>query len=396
MRILLYSGKGGVGKTTVAAATGVHLAKQGYKTLVLSTDPSHSLSDSFQTELTSSPTRIDTNLWGEEVDVIDMLVENWQTIQDYIASVMKASMAEDLVAEEAAILPGMDELMGLWEIYRLNERDEYDCLIVDSAPTGQVLRLLSLPEVARWWIQKIFPIERKIAKAFRTVKKDRIMDIPIPDDQVYTSVQEFFNNVGELRNLLIDREQTSIRIVVNPERMVIEESQRAFTYLNLYEYPVDCIVANRLIPDSVDDAYFRDWKTAQKGYLEKIQESFAPLPILKAELMSGEVVGQERLEEMASLLYKDSDPFSVYYQDYPQRIVQENGYYVLTLQLPFAHRDDVQLHEKGDQLIVRIGNLKREIFLPRVLAMAELSHAKFENHQLRIYFEKGGSHDGET
>jgi len=338
MRVILFTGKGGVGKTTIAAATATRAAELGHKTLVISTDAAHSLGDSFDRQLGNSPTKISGNLWAQEISVLEEIAQNWKTIQEYMASFFRSTGLDDILAEEMAVLPGMDELFGLFHIHKANRSGKYDCLIVDCAPTGQTLRLLSFPEVARWWMQKIFPVERKVAKTLRAMKKRTILSIPIPEDIVYASIQKLFDDIGALNDLLAEPKTTSVRVVLNPEKIILEETQRAYTYLNLYGYPVDCVIANRILPDEVKDSYFSGWRKAQKLYMEKVESAFSPLPILKSKLMRSEIVGGKLLAQLGRDIYGGDDPVRVYYEGSPQRIIKEDDGYVMVLKLPFVKK----------------------------------------------------------
>jgi arsenite-transporting ATPase len=389
MRVILFTGKGGVGKTTIAAASAMRAAELGHKTLVVSTDAAHSLGDSFEVRLQNSPTEIAGNLWAQEVNVLDEIATNWKTVQEYMATFFKSHGVDDILAEEMAVLPGMDELFGLLHIHRARKSRQYDCVIIDCAPTGQTLRLLSLPEVARWWMQKIFPIERKVAKTLRSMKKRTILTIPIPDDSVYASIQELFDSIGALKELLADPKQTSVRIVLNPEKIILEETQRAYTYLNLYGYPVDCVIANRILPDEVTDSYFSGWHKSQQKYMDKIESVFSPLPVLKSKLMRSEIVGLKRLAQLGTDIYGSDDPANVLYDQKPQQVVKEADAYVLILRLPFVKKAELDILRNEDQLTVRIGNYRREILLPNTLSLLQLGKATLKADELRIAFVKG-------
>ncbi|MHC4282818.1 MAG: ArsA family ATPase [Planctomycetota bacterium] len=389
MRVILFTGKGGVGKTTIAAASAMRTAELGHKTLVVSTDAAHSLGDSFDVRLGNSPTKVADNLWAQEVNVLEEIAANWKTVQEYLASFFKSRGVDDILAEEMAVLPGMDELFGLLHLHRAKQSRQYDCIIVDCAPTGQTLRLLSLPEVSRWWMQKIFPVERKVAKTLRMMRKKTILTIPVPDDALYASIQELFDNIGALKELLAEPKKTSVRIVLNPEKIILEETQRAYTYLNLYGYPVDCVVANRILPEEVTDSYFSSWRKAQLKYMSKIESVFSPLPVLRSKLMRSEIIGTKRLSRLGKYIYNNDDPTKIYYDQRPQQVIKEQDGYVLVLQLPFVKKAGLDILRNEDQLTVRIGNYQREILLPATLSLLQIGKAKLESNELRIAFVKG-------
>jgi arsenite-transporting ATPase len=284
-----------------------------------------------------------------------------------------------------AILPGMEELAGLVHLINYHQQAEYDVIVVDCAPTGETLRLLSFPDVTRWWLHRIFPIQRTAARIARPVLK-RVTNLPFPEDEVFVALKELFTKLDRIREILTDAATCSVRLVLNPEKMVIKESQRTFTYLNLYGYATDLIICNRLIPQDVTDAYFSNWKDSQERYYALVEEAFSPLPILKAPLMEQEVVGMAMLERFADALYGDSDPTRVYFEGQRQDIRQEDGDYVLTLMLPFSRKEDIQLSQVGDELIVHVGNQKRNLILPRALAGLASEGAKLEGDRLTIRF----------
>jgi len=389
MRVILFTGKGGVGKTTVAAATATRAAELGHKTLVISTDAAHSLGDSFDMRLKNSPTRVGDNLWAQEINVLQEITENWKTIQKYMATFFRSTGIDDILAEEMAILPGIDELFGLFHVHKANRSGKYDCLVVDCAPTGQTLRLLSFPEVARWWMQKIFPVERKVAKTLRAMKKRTIMSIPIPEDSVYVSIQTLFDNIGALKELLSEPAITSVRIVLNPEKIILEETQRAYTYLNLYGYPVDCVIANRLLPDEVTDSYFCGWRKIQNKYMAKVESVFSPLPVLRSKLMRSEIVGRKPLAKLGWDIYGGQDPTDVYYEERPQRITKEDGSFVMVLRLPFVKKAELDILKNDNELTIQIGNYRREILLPNALSLLQVGKATLKANELKITFVKG-------
>ena len=385
MRALLYTGKGGVGKTTVAAATAVKSAELGYRTVVLSTDAAHSLADAFDVPLSGEPKLIAPNLWGQETEMSRTLKTYWSDIQDWMAALMAWRGMEEIIADEMAIVPGMEELANLLYIVNYYYSGDYDVIIVDCAPTGETLRLLSFPEHLRWWMEKLFPIGRTATSVVRPFVRP-FLNIPLPGEEVFQSAERLFEELVRMRALLTDPEKASVRIVVNPERMVIKEAQRTFTYLNLYGYTTDLIVCNRLIPEEVSDRYFDSWKESQTRHYQVIEECFAPLPILSVPLLEHEVVGMPMLRVMAQALYGDRDPAQLFYHGQAQDIEKEDGYYVLTLSLPFVTKSDVSLVRNGDELLVQVGSYRRNIILPRTLVGLVVEEAKFEDEGLRIRF----------
>lgn len=385
MRIILYTGKGGVGKTSVAAATALRCAELGHKTIVISTDPAHSLADSLDRPIGALPVKLDQNLWAQEVDIYHEVKEHWGVIQKYVMSLFSWRGMDEMVAEEMSIFPGMEELASLLLITRYYEAASYDCVIVDAAPTGETLRLLSFPEVSSWWLRNIFPFQRKVYQVVKPVIRP-FTDMPLPNDDMLETVKDFLEELEKMHKLLSDRSIASVRLVLNPEKMVIKETQRTFTYLNLYSYGVDLIVCNRLIPGSVTDSYFAQWKGIQSKYLQMVEEAFAPLPILKVPLFSQEVVGERMLRMMSKRLFDNSDPSAVFFQGRSHTIEKAKDGYVLTIPLPFAHKDELDLVRTGEDLFARVGKQRRNILLPRALIGLDIDGAKFENDSLKVRF----------
>lgn len=386
-RILLFTGKGGVGKTTIAATTALCAAKHGYKTVVISTDAAHSLGDSLDCQLGPEPLLISPNLWAQESNILYNIEKYWGTVKKWLAALMAWRGVDDIVAEEVAVLPGMEELANLLWVYHYEQRRDYDVIVIDCAPTGESLRLLTFPEVAQWWLNKLLPVGRKLVPIIYPIVH-RLTDMPLPDKEIFTAVDELFKELNGLRALLTNPQVTSIRLVLNPEKMVIREAQRTYTYLNLYGYPTDAVICNRLIPQSADGSYWQGWKSAQAEYLQFIEECFSPLPILKVPLLEREVVGVKMLEELGRLLYKEEDPTRILFEGKPMSIDHDNGSYVLALKLPFIAKGDVSLLRSGDELIVRIGNQRHSIFLPQVLLGYEAKGAKLDGGCLHIRFEE--------
>jgi arsenite-transporting ATPase len=385
IRIILYTGKGGVGKTSVSAATALRAARLGYRTLVMSTDSAHSLGDSFDLPVGGEVVPIADNLWAQELDVFKEIDRHWGTLEEYIKIVMAWRGVDDVLAEEMAVLPGMEELAGLVHLINYYEGHEYDAIIVDCAPTGETLRLLSFPDVMRWWLHRIFPIQRTAARIARPVLT-RVTDLPFPEDDVFEALKDLFERLDKMRAILTDADLSSVRLVVNAEKMVIKEAQRTFTYLNLYGYPSDLVVCNRLIPDDVTDAYFSAWKESQERHFSLVEEGFAPLPILTAPLMDQEVVGLEMLERFGAALYGDDDPTLVHFRGQTQEMREDDGDYLLTVLLPFTSKEEVSLSQLGDELLVHVGNHRRNVVLPRALVGLRSQSAKLEGDRLTIRF----------
>lgn len=393
MRVILMTGKGGVGKTSVAAATGLKCAELGYKTLVLSTDPAHSLADSFDIELGHEPKPVVNNLWGAELDALMELEGNWGAVKRYITEVLQARGLDGVQAEELAILPGMDEIFGLVRMKRHYDDGEFDVLIIDSAPTGTALRLLSLPEVSGWYMRRFYKPFQSMSAALRPLFEPifkPIAGFSLPTNEVMDAPYEFYQQIEALEKILTDNGQTSVRLVTNPEKMVIKESLRAHAYLSLYNVSTDLIIANRIIPDQVEDPFFRHWKENQTVYKQEIYENFHPLPVKEAPLFTEEMCGLQALERLKDTLYQqEEDPSQVYYKENTIRVVQEEGNYSLELYLPNIPKEQIKLNKTGDELNVRIGNHRRNLVLPQALASLQPSGAKMEEDYLKIKFAGG-------
>ena len=391
MRTILYTGKGGVGKTSVAAATALRAANSGRKVLVMSTDPAHSLSDAFDVEVGPGPREIAPGLWAQETDYTAMLEDSWAEIQAYISTVFEWQGANTLAAEELALLPGMDELFGLLMVRRHHREDDYDALIVDAAPTGETLKLLSLPDQMNWYVEKIFPIQRRAAKLVRPFANRARSLPPFPEDSVFAAGKRFYEAIAGVEEILTDRENASVRLVVNAEKMVIAEARRAYTYLNLYDYGVDAVVVNRLLPDEVSDPYFARWREAQTEHLQTIQSSFSPIPILRARLFDREMYGLEALDELAEDVFEGIEPLEMLIHGATHEIVKNGGGYDVILNLPLAEKEDVDLSKRGAELFVRVGGHKRNILLPDSLARLHAAGASIEGGRLAVRLRDGTS-----
>jgi arsenite/tail-anchored protein-transporting ATPase len=389
-RTILYTGKGGVGKTSVAAATARAVARRGLRTIVLSTDPAHSLSDSLETQLEGEPTPIGPNLWGQEVLAEREMERNWQAVQEWLGGLLSDRGIDRIVAEEMTVPPGLDELFSLLQIKSHRESEEFDVIVVDCAPTGETLRLLSFPDVARWWLEKVFPWERRIISAARPFAKT-FLDVQLPSSEVYADVQRLVLNLIAMNEILRDREQASIRLVMNPERMVVKEAQRTFTYLNLYGYLTDAVVVNRIFPSDVRDGYFSAWRTVQQEQIELVEQAFAPVPVLKAPFFEQEVIGAEMLDRLAEAVFAQNEPEALLYRDLTQELAMGNGTATLRLRIPFTDKASIELKKVGLELVVRVANHKRNIILPPALASYRPREAKFDAGALTVTFERSDS-----
>jgi arsenite-transporting ATPase len=385
MRVVLFTGKGGVGKTTVAAATAVRAASTGARTLIMSTDPAHSLGDSFEVEIGSAPTPIADRLWAQQIDAQERLEDNWREIQDYFIQLMNWAGTETIQAEELTVIPGLDEIFALIDVKTHVESGAYDLLVVDCAPTAETLRLLSLPEIMNWYIERIFPVERKVVRAVRPIVS-RMTTLPIAGDQVFEAIERLHRNLDDVKTILTDETVSSVRLVVNPEKMVIAEARRTYTYLGLFGYRVDAVVVNRIIPDEVNDPYFGKWKDIQAEHLVTVAESFEPVPILKARLFDREMMGVPLLGDMADEVYGSLDAASILFHDDPIRVRKTDAGYVLSMRLPFVSRDDMDIHRRGEELYVRVGSYKRNLILPQTLKRMSVMEANFAGDHLEIMF----------
>src|SRR5204862_1272789 len=323
-RTMLYTGKGGVGKTSVAAASARRCAAVGLRTVVLSTDPAHSLSDSLEEELGSAPTPCGDNLWGQEVQAQEEMERNWEAVQDWMGELLAERGVDRIAADELTVPPGMDELFSLLQIKRHHEAEEYDAIVVDCAPTGETLRLLSFPDVASWWLEKVFPIERRLMAAARPFART-LLDVSLPPERVFDDVERLVVNLVAMNSILRDRGATSIRLVMNPDRMVIREAMRTYTYLNLYGYLTDAVVVNRVFPDEVADGYFGAWAETHKRQMDEVRSAFSPVPILTAPYFEQEVIGPAMLDRLGDAVFGEQDAAALLFEELTQELVTDNG-----------------------------------------------------------------------
>ena len=385
MRVVLFTGKGGVGKTSVAAATAVRCAAAGYRTVVMSTDPAHSLGDSFDIELGAEATQVGTNLWAHEVSSLHEMQRHWAKLHEYAVEVFSTQGLDEVLADEVANPPGMDEVASLMWIKHYAQRAEHDVLIVDCAPTGETLQLLTFPDVAKWWLDKIYPWSRRAMRVARPVLQP-MMNMPLPSDEVYASLKDLLMDLDGMRKVLTDPEMTTVRIVLNLEKMVVKEAKRAYTYLSLFGYVTDAVIVNRLLPRELHDTLFQNWQRIHQRYQVEVEESFAGIPIFNVPLFDREVVGEEMLSLMAREIYGDEDPAQRFATSNPQRIDKDGSDYVLALKVPFVDKSAVDLSRHDGELYVTVGNYRREITLPRVLARRETAGASIEGGELKIRF----------
>ena len=394
-RILLYTGKGGVGKTSIAAATALLCADRGLRTIVLSTDIAHSLADAFEVPLGPEATKIAPNLHGQEPDVYYNIARYWATIQNYVSELFAWRGLDDVMAEEMTVLPGMDELGNLLWIADHVDSGKYDVIVVDAAPTGETLRLLSLPDASRWWIERIAPIGRRVSRLGRPML-ERVLGIPIPRDEVFAAAERLLDRLGEVHRLLSDPDQTSVRITLALDKLSVVEARRSFTYFHLFGYPSDMIIANRVLPADAGP-YFAKLHEAQQRYLPMVHQEFEPVPVRTVPQFDHEMTGVDQLREIGHALFGDGDPTAVHYRGQPYQVSREDGMYVLQVELPFTERRELHLSRRSDELVLQVGAWRRTLLLPRALIDAPTKGAKMTDGTLRIKFEapaKAGQRGG--
>lgn len=385
VRILVYTGKGGVGKTSVAAATAILSADRGLRTIVLSTDIAHSLADAFDIELGAEPSEIAPNLWAQEPDVYYNIGRYWRTIQNYVADLFAWHGLDEVLAEEMSVLPGMDELGNLLWIADHVDQGKFDVIVVDAAPTGETVRLLSLPEASRWWVERIAPIGKRVSRIGGPVLQ-RMLGVPMPREEVFKAAERLLRRLDQLHKLLADPDQSTVRVVLALEKMSIAEAQRSFTYFHLFGYPSDLVVANRVLPADPGGS-FNGLREIQQRYLPIVEQEFGPVPVRTIPMFDREMVGIKRLREVGKALFGDGDPAEILYRGRPYEVLKDGPGYVLKLELPFASKDEVRLSRTGDELVLHVGTWRRSLVLPRMLLDAPTQGAKMEGQTLRIRFD---------
>jgi arsenite-transporting ATPase len=386
-RTILYTGKGGVGKTSVAACTARGCAASGLRTLVISTDPAHSLSESLGCELGPEPTPAADRLWGQQVNAQDEMERHWSGVQEWLGEMFMDRGLDRISAEEMTVPPGMDELFSLLRLQSAYQSPDWDAIVVDCAPTGETLRMLSFPDVARWWINKVFPLERQILAAARPLARS-LLDIQLPGRAVFADIQRLSTNLIAMNDILRDRERCTVRLVMNPDKMVIGEAMRTFTYLNLYGYLTDAVIVNRIFPSEVGE-YFAGWRRVQEEHLELVESAFAPVPLLRAPYFDQEVIGPEMLDRLADALFGSEglDPAAILYDSLTQELLVTEDDARLRLTLPFARKGDISLKKIGLELVVGVDGYRRTIILPSALAAFQPTAATFEDGALEVRFD---------
>ncbi len=398
MRIILHTGKGGVGKTSIASATGVELARRGYKTLVMSVDPAHSVADSFDLgrrlmDLSAGqPTKIRSNLWIQEVDIQKEVQHHWKHVHGYVASLLNISGLNEIIAEELAIFPGMEEVSSLMYINQYIRDETFDVILLDCAPTAESLRFVSIPDTLQWYMDRLFSdtlftLERRVAKVMRPVI-NTFSPVPLPEDECFANIKTLYESLKGIDKILSNPKITTVRLVTTPEKVVLKETQRAFTFFCLYGLTVDAVIVNRLFPEDLRDDFFRGWKTTQERHMTSVGEFFSPVPIWRVPLFNNEILGFRELDRLSKSLYGLRDPSAVFYHESPYRFGKADGVYQLRLKLPFIESEDMDLFKHGDELILRIGGFKRHIALPHRMANLEPNGSKIVDGEVIITFHK--------
>ena len=390
MRILLFSGKGGVGKTSLAAATGLRLAELGYRTLVMSIDPAHSLADSFDldTDLfhsqTADPLAINDRLSILELNIQKEVKRHWQEISSYVISVLRTTGISEVEAEELAILPGMEELSAMMYINQYRRENRYDVVVLDAAPTAESMRFISMPTTLDWYMKHIFPFQRNLLKAVRPIA-NRVAPFELPTDNYFANIRALFEKLAGVNEIMEDPNTTSVRLVTNPEKMVLRETQRAFVYFSLHGLTVDTVIVNRVLSHEVKDTWFNEWHSSQDKVQREVEEYFAPVRVRRVPLFAHEVLGQQRLQEVGKVLYSEGeDPSAVTQTEKPYTFEKRDGRYEVRLRVPFATKSEIGLFKKGDELVVEIGTFRRHIGLPRSMATLVPSRARLESQVLTV------------
>lgn len=384
MRVILFTGKGGTGKTTCAAATAMKAAQNGIKTLVISTDPAHSLADSFDMKLGPEPVEIMQNLFAQELDIYYSMRKYWGNLRSVMLQMFHWQGIDKKLSEEMSALPGMEEASAFLWIEKYYEEKEFDLIVIDSAPTGETLTLLTLPQATKWWTTRMFPIPRLAVKTFGPMFD---MTTGIPVAKGYEELQEILLKLEKVHRLFSNPEVCTIRLVTTPEKMVIQEARRAFMYLQLYGFCVDSVIVNRIIPDMPEDKFFRKFMTKQEEYLAEIDTSFSPVPILKIEHFGEEIFGQEKLLMISEMLYHDISPTDILYTEKTFNVFETAFGYCVEIGVPFADISEIEIKIYSDEMVIDIGNRRRNIFLPKFLRFYEMHGYEKKEEKIVIRFE---------
>ncbi|MGH3319298.1 MAG: ArsA family ATPase [Streptosporangiaceae bacterium] len=391
MRVLLFTGKGGVGKTTAAAGTAVFAARRGLKTLVVSTDTAHSLADALDGAVGVEPTELAPGLFAEQIDVQRAFERSWREIQDYLLSVLDAAGVDPVEAEELTVLPGAEEVLALLEVRAQVGSGRFDLVAVDCAPTAETLRLLALPEALGWYVARVMPIERRVVGTLRPVL-DAVTGVPMPRGRVYDALERLHTDLAQVRSVLTDR-STSVRLLLTPEAVVVAEARRTLTSLSLYGYTVDAVIANRVFPAEGADTWRAGWVAAQRARLAEVDESFAPLSVYRSPYRATEPIGLTELLAFAEETYAGvTDPFAVPAVEEPVAVEHADGDYVLSLALPFAGHDGLDLARRGDELVITVGARRRVLALPNALRRRSVGEAALKDGRLRVRFTSRPGH----
>ena len=389
MRLIIYTGKGGVGKTSTSAATAYRLSELGYRTLLMSTDSAHSLGDSLDMDLGTDIKNVRPNLDALEIDIIHEMRTKWKEIQNYVAAFMLSQGMGEISAEEMAILPGMEMISALFYVNQFEDEGKYDVIVMDTAPTGETLRLLSFPDVTNWYLDKGFGMIKKLLHIARATV-GRVMDMPLPSDEVLESVGDIKDNMDRVKVLLEDPKRTTVRLVLNPEKMVIRETMRAYTYLCLYNKNVETLIVNRVLPQEAGEGgFFKEKLEEQRENMELIHHAFDPMEIKYCEMMRTELRGLDKLKLMADMIYGDEDPYKIYSDRSPMMFVTEKGVDKIVMKMPFVDSSKVELFRIDQSTVmVHVGSQKRNIQLPDALVHAQVIGADFKDDELVIKFKR--------
>ncbi|MBU5301070.1 ArsA family ATPase [Clostridium sporogenes] len=385
MRIILYTGKGGVGKTSIAAATACKIASSRKRVLVISTDQAHSLSDSFNIKLGNKALKIVDNLYGMEIDTVLENEKTWSNLKTYFKELLLFKTEENIESEELLVFPAFEELLSLIKIKEIHDKGEYDVLIVDCAPTGETMSLLKFPDIFKWWMEKIFPIKKKGIKVVKPIV-DATIKIPMPTDNTFDEIERLYEKVDELHKLMLDKEKVSLRIVTTPEKIVVKEAKRSFSYLHLFDYNVDAVIINKIFPQESIKGYFEKWDIIQKESIEEINNGFKGIAVLKLSLMNNELRKYSTLKSVGDIIYRDINPEEVLFTEKIFELKRDGDKYVFSINMPFVDKNELNLSQRGDEITISIKNERRSIILPKKLQAKEITSAKYDEGRLNIFF----------